>query len=209
MKILISGFEAFDGLESNPSEDLILELAKKKWDFMLYPVVLPVSFKKAFRKLKKEIDKLRPDIVICVGLAYIRNEITLERVAINFAEARIPDNDGFQPVGEFIVAQAPDGLFSDLPINSMAQVCIDNKIKASISNTAGTYVCNALMYEVLLYGRSKKFKAGFIHIPPTSDIKKEKGTVEMDELIQAFHLMLNGLAKENLVSSTSNHGKEC
>ena len=149
MKILVSGFEAFDGLEINPSQQLVEALSDVE------TIVLPVTFKDSFDVLKNKIDEIKPDYVICTGLASIRDEITPERIAINLIEARIPDNSGAQPIGEKIIPDGPDGLFASLPIKNMAKACNDAGVNASVSNTAGTYVCNYLMYQVIDYGNQK------------------------------------------------------
>lgn len=164
-KILISGFEPFDKDNSNPSELMVRNLEGKLKN--LSSIILPVSFKRSFPLLKNKIDEFRPDYVIAFGLASIRDKITIERVAINFVDARIPDNDGNQPRDKTIIPEGENAYFSDLPLNQIENHGIE------ISNTAGTYVCNSLMYELLHYGNQNKFKSGFIHLPPTKEIKPE------------------------------------
>lgn len=182
MKILVSGFEKFDGLEENPSQILVESLHGVE------SIILPVTFKECFQKLKEKIEQCQPDIVICTGLAGIRDEITPERIAINLIEARIPDNEGNQPIGEKISANGPDGLFATIPIKKMAEVAARTGVKASVSNTAGTYVCNFLMYKVLEFTKDKNIKSGFIHIPPLDKISLEKTKVAFQEMLKVVSL---------------------
>lgn len=128
---------------------------------------IPTVFNKSAEVVKKAIEKEKPDYVLNVGQAGGRFGLTPERVAININDGRIPDNEGYQPLGEPIHEDGETAYFTQLPIKAEAKAIRDAGLPASVSNTAGTYVCNHIMYQVQ-YMRDKEFpniKAGFIHIP--------------------------------------------
>ncbi|GAB4019712.1 MAG: pyroglutamyl-peptidase I [Bdellovibrio sp.] len=193
MKILISGFEKFDGHLINPTEELMKRLKSPSKDIELKTVVLPVSFKQAFEKLEREINSFKPDVIIGTGLAASRKEITFERIAVNLIEARIPDNDGHQPIDEKIDPQSEDGVFTQLPLKSMLKATLDKGFKASISNTAGTYVCNYLMYKIVSYCKQNHLKGGFIHVPPVYEMNSDSRYIKIDQLVEAFIQILLAL----------------
>lgn len=193
--ILLSGFEPFGEFKSNPTERLVAELGKERFPFALETVLLPVSFQNAFERLKTEIDRVRPHYVVCTGLAGERDQITPERVAINCLEAPIPDNDGVQPQGLRIDATQADGIFSDLPLDELVRACRAHQIKSAVSNSAGTYVCNYLMFRTLVYAKSLGFKAGFIHVPPTPDMKAAGPHMEFEKILTGVRKMLEVLAR--------------
>jgi pyroglutamyl-peptidase len=115
----------------------------------------------------KAIDEVEPDLVLCVGQAGGRAKITPEFVGINYADARIPDNDGNQPVAEKIAADGPDAYFATLPVKAMVQAMTEAGIPAEVSYTAGTYVCNDVMYSLLhtLATKHPGVRGGFLHVP--------------------------------------------
>ncbi|WP_274864712.1 pyroglutamyl-peptidase I [Serratia marcescens] len=166
-KVLITGFEPFGGERLNPSWEVVkqlndMELVGKR----IVARQLPCVFGAALEALNAAIDEVQPVMVLAVGQAGGRTDITIERVAINVDDARIPDNQGQQPVDEPIVAGGPAAYFSTLPIKAMVSSMREAGIPASVSQTAGTYVCNHVMYGLLhrLSGQ-REVKGGFIHIP--------------------------------------------
>ncbi len=182
-KLLITGFAPFDKMSTNPSQEVIDLLPENP---KLKKIILPVSFKNAFQELKKEIDHFRPEIIVLLGLASNRKLVSLERIAINIQDARIADNDNYQPKNLKININGHDGLFSTLPIQELLEKCQDNKMPVEISNTAGTYVCNDLMYKTLDYTMAKDYKAGFIHIPPTPHMNLEEEGLELTSIINCI-----------------------
>ncbi|SES96567.1 pyroglutamyl-peptidase I [Anaerobranca gottschalkii] len=167
MKVLVTGFEPFGGEKLNPSYEAVKLLEDNIDGAEIIKGVIPVVFKRSINELEKLINLYQPEIVILVGQAGGRYDITVERVAINIDDARIPDNDGNKPVDEKIFADGENAYFSNLPIKAMVEEIRKANIPASISNTAGTYVCNHLMYG-LLYLINKKYpdiRGGFIHVP--------------------------------------------
>ncbi|MBY0518374.1 MAG: hypothetical protein K2P81_15800 [Bacteriovoracaceae bacterium] len=167
MKILVTGFEPFDGDSVNPSADFVNSL-----DSRFEKMILPVEFETCFKLIQERIEKLNPDYVIMFGLAKNRMEITLEKIGINWMDARIPDNRGYQPKAKKIVELGPDGIFTRLPIEKM----IEKAGAGKISTTAGEYVCNYLMYRVL--EANPNLKAGFIHLPIRPDFKILEAMIE-------------------------------
>lgn len=178
MKILLTAFEPFGGDSVNASRAAV-EGCRAPEDAELYKLTVPVVFGEAAEIVCRAIDEIRPDIVLCVGEAGGRKAVTPERIAINIRDARIADNKGYQPTDEKIAADGPDGYFSSLPIKEMTAVMKAAGFAAEISNTAGTFVCNDLMYGVLHHLAQKPGPvplAGFIHVPaerPVTSVSAE------------------------------------
>ena len=160
MKIIVTGFEPFGGAETNASWEAVKDLRDVR------TVLLPVSFRRAagmIRSLAAE----EPDLLICVGEAGNRKAISLERIAVNWMDARIPDNDGWQPVDEKICPDRPAAWFPTLPVREMAEAVQAAGIPAELSWSAGTYVCNTVFYSLMdeIDRLGLKTKGGFIHVP--------------------------------------------
>lgn len=177
MKVLFTGFEPFGGENTNPSAVAVEQICLSpppngvQWQAL----ILPVEFRRSAALLQSCIHSWQPDLVLCIGQAGGRPQISLEQVAINLLEARIPDNSGWQPSGEPIVETGPAAYFSTLPLKAIRQQLQHQGIPANISYTAGTYVCNALMYQLLHQLASMAgCRGGFIHIPYTPAQAAEK-----------------------------------
>ena len=167
MKVLVTGFEPFGGEKVNPALEAIKGLPAEIYGAEVCWLEVPTVFHKSAQVLEEELSRYQPDFVLCIGQAGGRSSLTPERVAINQDDARIPDNEGNQPIDLPIRPDGASAYFSSLPIKAMAQAIKKEGLPASVSNTAGTFVCNHLMYQVL-YLVEKKFphvKAGFMHIP--------------------------------------------
>ncbi|MBU9868406.1 MULTISPECIES: pyroglutamyl-peptidase I [Rahnella] len=168
-KVLVTGFEPFGGERVNPSWEVVKQLGDLELSGAQIVVrQLPCVFGKAIDALNAAIDEVLPEMVICVGQAGGRNDFSIERVAINVDDARIADNDGNQPVDEVIVSDGPAAYFSTLPLKTIVNGLRESGIPASVSQTAGTYVCNHVMYGLmhrLAQPACKVVKGGFIHIP--------------------------------------------
>lgn len=167
MKILVTGFDPFGGDKINPAIEAVKRLPAEINGAEIIKLEIPTVFNKSAEVVKKAIEKENPDYVLNVGQAGGRFGLTPERVAININDGRIPDNEGYQPLGEPIHEDGEPAYFTQLPIKAEAKAIRDAGLPASVSNTAGTYVCNHIMYQVQ-YMRDKEFsniKAGFIHIP--------------------------------------------
>lgn len=164
--VLLSGFEPFGGAASNPSMDLALALdgARLADGTALRGIVLPVTFGSAAARLADAIAALRPRLVLALGFAPRRRLISVERVALNLCDAPIPDNAGIQPPEGPVLAGAPPALFATLPVRRMAQALLAAGLPAELSLSAGSYVCNELMFR-LLHGLDGALPAGFMHVP--------------------------------------------
>lgn len=207
MKILVTGFDPFDGEMMNPSMEAVKRLPKIINGAKVETLELPTVFQVAAKQCRDAILDRQVDAVLCVGQAGGRDGITLERVAINLDDARIPDNMGQQPLDSIIQADGPAAYFSTLPIKAMVQAIQEVGIPASISNTAGTFVCNHIMYQTL-YVAAHEFphlKAGFMHIPfMTEQVVDKPGQPAMDlahmtkGLEAALHALVDYYDKEDL-----------
>lgn len=169
MRILITAFEPFQQETVNATMEALALLPDTAHGHALIKRVLPVEFGKAITTVEELVEELSPDAVICLGQATGRTDVTPERVAINVNDARIPDNGGFQPVDLPIREGGPAAYFSTLPLRDMIAAMKNAGVPASLSNTAGTFVCNDLMYGLLdyLHRTGRHIPAGFIHIPAT------------------------------------------
>lgn len=166
-KILLCGFDAFDGDSTNPSATFIHWLNSRKLndDRVVESVILPVTFDGAFATFKKSFDEFCPELVILTGLAKNRKTLTVERIGINWVDARIPDNSGVIKVSQKIDDNGPDGLFTTIPITSIIDIISNSGVAIKLSTSAGEYVCNELLYKVLCYTKDKNSQVTFIHIP--------------------------------------------
>lgn len=167
MKILVTGFEPFGSHHSNPSWDAVEALPEEIEGVQIVKRKLPVSFRRFSAPLEAAIEEERPDGLICVGLAGGEDKVSVERVGINLMEARIPDNDGFQPFDTPIRPDGDTAYFSTLPVKRMAKAMESRGIACCVSYSAGTFVCNAALYTGLyLSSRRYRFmKCCFIHVP--------------------------------------------
>lgn len=166
-RILLTGFLPFGGESVNPSLEAVRSIQVEFPNVELIRLEVPTIFGEAERMVIEQVSFCRPHAVLCTGLASGRTDVSIERVAINVDDARIPDTAGQQPLDVPIQPHGPAAYFSTLPIKSIAQSILSAGVPVEISNTAGTYVCNHLMYQVLHYTthRCPAVRAGFIHVP--------------------------------------------
>lgn len=164
MKILITGFEPFGGETINPSWEAAAGLPEQIGKALLIKAQLPVSFIGAGEKLAALYAAEKPKIILCIGQAGGRSAISIERTAINLMDSETPDNTGFCPREQRIVEGGPDGLFAQLPVRALKEKLCGAGIPAEVSLSAGTYVCNALMYRMLTLLKEGE-QGGFIHLP--------------------------------------------
>ncbi|MHC0036487.1 pyroglutamyl-peptidase I [Pseudoneobacillus sp. C159] len=187
-KLLLTGFEPFLGFPINPTEAIVNALdGQEIGGFQVTGLLLPVDYEKAGPKILAAIEELGPDAVVSLGLAAGRAAITPERIAINCRDGEA-DNTGVALEDAPIVEDGPDGYFSTLPIRKMVNVLNESGYPARISNTAGTYLCNNIMYTVL-HAVDGKIPAGFIHIPASHGLaavsKKEMASWSERDLTEA------------------------
>ena len=167
MKIVVTGFEPFYKNNENPSLEVVRLLPRTLKGHLIVPVELPVLYDKCFDIVKEIIDRESPDIILHLGLAQGRKFITPERVAINVDDASIEDNDGTKRQGSRIQESGKNAYFSTLPLDKIVKKIESKNIPVKISNHAGAYICNHLMYQTLHHIETNdlNIKAGFIHLP--------------------------------------------
>jgi pyroglutamyl-peptidase len=165
--VLLTGFEPFGGEAENPSALAARALegrtiARRR----VVSAVLPVVFGDALVALKRELRRVQPELVICVGQAGGRPSIAVERIAINVDDARIADNAGARPIDRAIAARGPAAYWSTLPIKAMVAAMRRAGVDADVSQTAGTFVCNHVFYGLMrALARRPGVRGGFIHVP--------------------------------------------
>lgn len=195
MKVLVTGFEPFGGETINPALEAVKMLDNQINGAEIIKLELPTVFGKSKEVLERALEKEKPNIVICVGQAGGRDKISIERVAINIDDAGIPDNEENKPIDQPIVHNGDKAYFSSLPIKEILNNLKENKIPAEISNSAGTYVCNHIMYNLLYYIDKKALDTlgGFIHIPyiPEQVIdKKMAPSMSLDYIVRGLRIII-------------------
>lgn len=198
-KILITGFEPFGGETVNPSYEAVRRLPDMAEDAVFIKKELPVSFERSGELLRDLIHQYEPDMVLCVGQAGGCTCLRLEQIAVNCKEASIADNDGAWGRGEKIIEDGPDGYFTKLPVRQWKELLAEHNIPCQLSWSAGTYVCNCLMY-MLLHEIAVSYPAmegGFLHIPYNgAQAAGKNGVAYMptEEVVRALNLILGGKA---------------
>ncbi|PQD96776.1 pyroglutamyl-peptidase I [Pradoshia eiseniae] len=195
MKVLLTGFDAFGGEPVNPAEEAVKRVSDNIRGAEIIKVIIPTVQTKSVQAIERAIEEHSPDIVISIGQAGGRFDITPERVAINIDDYRIKDNEGNQPIDAVIQEDGQAAYFSNLPVKAMVKHMNENQMPATLSNTAGTFVCNHVMYGIL-YMIDKKYpnmKGGFIHIPyMTSQVMDKKNTpfMSLEEIVRGLELAI-------------------
>ncbi len=202
MKVLITGFDPFGGENINPALEAVKQLPDTIEGAEVIKLEIPTVFRKSLEKIEENIIKHNPDVVISIGQAGGRVGITPERVSVNIDDARIPDNEGNQPIDAPIFEDGDNAYFSTLPIKAMVKEMNDNGIPGSVSNTAGTFVCNHVMYGVL-YMAVKKYpniKSGFIHvpyIPSQAAAKVNQPSMSINDIIKGLSLCIKAIVNND------------
>ena len=180
--ILLTGFEPFDGDAVNPSWLVAHALQGQVIDgARVEALCLPCVFGQSLDTLTQAIDRVKPQLVLALGLAGGRAEMSVERVAVNIDDARIADNAGGQPIDLPVVSGAPAAYFSTLPSKAMVHSMLQAGVPAAVSQTAGTFVCNHVFYGLMhLLRRRRRVKAGFMHVPLLPEQAREQGLAGLD-----------------------------
>lgn len=203
MKVLVTGFDPFGGESINPAIESVKKLPNRIEDAEIVKLEVPTVFGRSFTCLREAIERENPDVVLCVGQAGGRSHITVERVAINLMDARIADNDGNSPMDEPIVAGGPAAYFTNFPIKAMVHEMTADGIPASLSYTAGTFVCNALMYTALHESalRGGKMRAGFIHIPYLPEqvaTKAGVASMALEQVVKGLEVAIKAIINNDI-----------
>ncbi len=166
-KVLITGFEPFEDYPINFSYEAVKRLPERIGEYSIVTMEVPVVFGESIDLVVEKLESEQPDAVLLVGQAGEGTPIAVERVAINIDDAHIPDNKGNQPIDTLVKINDLPAYFSTLPIKAIVAQIMKNDIPARVSNTAGAFVCNHLMFGVLSHIKNNELdiKCGFIHVP--------------------------------------------
>ena len=199
MKILITGFDPFGGEKTNPAIESVRRIDENIEGAEIHKLEIPTVFHKAADKIEEKIKEIKPDVILSVGQAGGRYDLTVERVAINQDDARIPDNEENQPIDVKIREDGKNAYFATIPIKAMVEEIKKENIPASVSNTAGTFVCNHVMYQDLyLAEKYGNIKAGFIHVPflPEQVLdKKDTASMSLDDIVKGLNAAVRAIVK--------------
>ena len=195
-QLLITGFEPFGGEEINPSWEAVSRLPDEIGGYTLTKLRIPVEFDKAAQAVLDEADQILPDVILCIGQAGGRTAITPELVAINLRYAKIPDNGGYQPKDEPIVAGGNVAYFSTLPVRKMAEAISAAGVTSQVSYSAGAYVCNDLLYTLLHRYQNTQTKVGFVHIPYSTEQGKEPA-MDMADMLKGLTVAIENMEIAN------------
>ena len=195
MKVLVTGFEPFGGERINPSFEALRRLPARLGPLTVATQALPVVYGATLPALFAAIAANQPDIVLSVGLAGGRAELSLERVAINIDDARIPDNAGNQPIDRPVVAGGPAAYFATLPIKAAVAALREAGLPAAVSNSAGTFLCNHVFYGLMheIATGQRPFRGGFLHLPfLPSQAARQPGTPSMalEQIVEGIEIIL-------------------
>lgn len=185
--LLITGFEPFGGEAVNPSWEAVSRLPDTLGNYRLTKLQIPTVFAGAAEAVLAAAENDAPDVILCVGQAAGRDAVTPERIAVNVASAKRPDNAGNLPVETPIDPAGPDGIFATVPAAAMAEAIIAAGLPGRISNTAGTYVCNDTLYRLLRHYAGSPVQVGFVHVPCLPEQAKEgEAAMELRDIIAAL-----------------------
>lgn len=198
MKILVTGFDPFGGEKINPAIESVKRLPDKILDAEIIKLEIPTVIGKSVDKIREKIKEEEPDVVLSIGQAGGRPDITVERVGINCDDCRIKDNEGNQPIDEKVVEDGPAAYFATIPIKAMVEHIKEGKIPASVSNTAGTFICNHVLYGVCHIKATEypNMRTGFIHIPflpeQVTD-KKNMPSMALETIVKGLELAIEAI----------------
>lgn len=192
--LIITGFDPFGGETINPSWEAVRLLPDRIDSFRLTRLCIPTQFEAAFHTVLSAAEDDPADVILCVGQAGGRDAVTPERIAINLADARIPDNAGFQPLEQPLLPGGPDGIFSTVPVASMAAAIREAGLPGKVSLSAGSFVCNATLYRLLHHFSGTSTQVGFIHVPY---LPQQAGpgvpNLSLDQISAALHAAITAL----------------
>ncbi len=191
-KILITGFEPFDGEKINPSWEAVSRLPERINGYELVKLRIPVIFGTAADFVIKAAEENGVQAILCIGQAGGRQVISPELVGINLRHSIIPDNDGYLPKDEPIIRGGDAAYFSTLPVRNIAEAINASGIPSQVSYSAGAYVCNDLLYTLLLRYNGSKVRVGFIHIPYSSEQNKEP-CMDIQKIIKGLTVAIENI----------------
>jgi pyroglutamyl-peptidase len=198
MKILLTAFDPFGGASVNPALEAVKLVTGNLPGVEIVKLEVPTVFRKSIETVTAAIDREKPDAVLCIGQAGGRPDLTPERIAINVDDARIPDNEGKQLLDTPVVSGGPAAYFATLPIKAMVAAIREAGLPASVSNTAGTFVCNHLMYGVLhhLATHCPRVRGGFMHVPfiPSQVVDRPAPSMAVTDIARGIEAAISAIA---------------
>lgn len=193
-KLLITGFAPFGGESVNPSWEVVKRLPEKIGEWELTRLEVPVVYGLAGEVVLRAAEGLGPDAILCIGQAGGRRTVTPERIGINLRSTEIPDNAGNQPLDQPIIPGGPDGIFSTVPVRDMAKAICRAGFSGAVSNTAGAFVCNDLLYTLLHHYAGSYTCVGFIHVPfLPQQAKAEQPSMTIADMEKALITAINAM----------------
>ena len=200
MKILITGFDPFGGEPVNPALEAVKLMKDEIAGAKIIKLEIPTVFRKSVEKIHEMMKAEQPDVVLSIGQAGGRFGVTPERVAINVDDARIKDNEGNQPVDTPIFTDGEAAYFSNLPVKAMVEAIKNKGLPSTLSNSAGTFVCNHVMYGVLYYIHKEfpNVRGGFIHVPFITDqvvTKPNVASMALADITEALESAVEAIVK--------------
>ena len=200
MKILITGFDPFRGEPVNPALEAVKLMKDEIAGAKIIKLEIPTVFRKSVEKIHEMMKAEQPDVVLSIGQAGGRFGVTPERVAINVDDARIKDNEGNQPVDTPIFTDGEAAYFSNLPVKAMVEAIKNKGLPSTLSNSAGTFVCNHVMYGVLYYIHKEfpNVRGGFIHVPFITDqvvTKPNVASMALADITEALEAAVEAIVK--------------
>lgn len=194
MKILLTGFDPFGGESINPAWE-VAKRVRSQEGVEIISLMVPTIFNLSIKTVVKAMELHKPDVVVCLGQAGGRSDITPERLAVNINDASIPDNAGVVLTDEPIIKEGDNAYFSTLPVKAIVEAIKGAGIPSSLSNSAGTYVCNHLMYGVLhtIKTHYPEMLGGFIHIPyiPSQAVGKSSASMNLSDIIKGIEIAID------------------
>ena len=193
-QLLITGFDPFGGETLNPSWEAVRLLPDEIGKYHLTRLQIPTVFDKAAQTVLDAAAQLTPHVILCIGQAGGRSAVTPEAVAINLREARIADNEGFQPVNEPVIAHGPAAYFATVPVREMVAAIEQAGLPAAMSLSAGAFVCNDVLYALLHRYHGTDTRVGFIHVPYLPQQAKEnQPSMTLEEITAALEAAISAL----------------
>ena len=187
-KLLITGFDPFGGAAVNPSWQAVSRLPDQVGNYTLCKLEIPTVFGEATRVVLEKAAQFQPDVILCVGQAGGRASVTPERIGVNIRDARITDNAGNQPHGEFVAPEGPAAYFATVPVLAMADAIEKAGIPATVSNSAGAFVCNDTLYGILHHYAGTDVRCGFIHVPFIPE--QAEPSMELENIVKALEIAI-------------------
>lgn len=200
MKILVTGFDSFGGESINPSWEAVKLLPGEISGATIIKIKLPTEFAAGERELLSALESSSPSIVLCTGQAAGRASVSIERLAINLRDASIADNAGFRPVDEEVLPGGEAAYFTTLPVKAMLAALKEAGIPGELSLSAGSFVCNDILYTLLRSTSGTEISAGFVHLPLCPEQAEKKSppppSMDIEDMAKALEIMLNAAIKE-------------